>query len=104
MFDANMRYLPKGLKFFCKVHYCSNSELSARGVNKGDILECEMIDDCHDNPRVLFKIKNGELTIKYTGKADDDFFETLCVYEGKLDLSGFICDKSKAVARSIISG
>ena len=93
-----MRCLPKGLQFFCLVHYCSNSILETLGATSGDILRCKMLDDSEHKPRVSIKINGKVSIIKY----DEDFYEMFLVYEGCTDGEGFICDDSKRRAMEIM--
>ena len=93
MFDANMRHLPKGRKFFCKIHYIDDGDLYLKGVRGGDIIECEMRRFSPENPLVTFKISGCNLKIR-----EEDTGDSWIVYEGNVDGTGFICDKSRAIA------
>lgn len=99
MFDANMRHLRKGKTFFCKVHYIESGVLYDAGVRNNDIILCEMLDNCHNNPRVKFTINDVDIICN----AEDDWEDKWIVYEGNTDGSGFLpkCD-SKERALDII--
>jgi len=98
MFDANMRYLPKGLKFFAKAHGVSDS-INRMGVNIGDLILCRMLNKGNDNPIVDMLI-NGKL---FSVSSDKDFYDNLFVYEGCFDGSGFIDKHSKNKAMNILN-
>ena len=97
MFDANMRYLPKGLKFFAKVWGVSQS-LKDLGVKVDDILMCHMLNDGHDNPCVDITIKGRIISLD----SDTDFYDNWLVYEGCQDGTGFIDKESKQIAMKLI--
>lgn len=91
MFDKNMRDLPLGDVFFCKIHYCNNNALYDAGARADDIVKCEMLSANNENPTVRFYLEKG--VFQFT---DDSIFEgCLVVYEGNLDGTGFICDDQK---------
>ena len=99
MFDANMRHLPKGYKFFAKVHSCmKDCELFDRGVRRGDIILSEMLDHETDKPNVLFHLKTGD----FTCKPDFRKMKYWIVYEGCVDGSGFIDEESKRIAMKML--
>lgn len=99
MFDEKMRGLPKGTEFFCKVHYCGGSYLAKAGAKTDDVLRCKILSDDHKNPVVKFFIDDKEIM----GTSDGDFYEKLVTYEGRIDLTGFICDESKAKASKVLT-
>jgi|GEM_PF-3740018 len=43
MFDANMRYLPRGRRFFAEV-YTVSEKLKSEGINTGDLILCHMLN------------------------------------------------------------
>jgi len=89
MFDANMRYLPKNYKFFASVTgITKDSELFKIGIGNNSVVKCVMLDQENENPRVKF-ICNGNIVIL---KSDDEFFDTLAIYEGSITGKGFIDD------------
>jgi len=94
MFDANMRQLPKGKMFFAKVHYCTNTTLFDVGVRGGDIIKCEMLSNSNENPNVKFYFGNATFETTH----DAEFEGCLVVYEGNIDGTGFIDEKSRKIA------
>lgn len=64
MFDANMRHLPKGHKFFALVWGTKqNTILAKHGVNRDDMCLCTMLDDDVDNPQVTFHLPSGDVDV-----------------------------------------
>lgn len=101
MFDANMRYLPKGKRFFAKVHSCGEgSKWYEFGIRRDDILICHMLNSGNDRPLVDVIVNGKTVTIsdKFNSKA-------FCwmVYEGCLNGNGFINDESKRIAMGMLS-
>jgi hypothetical protein len=96
MFDANIRHLPKGKIFFAKVHYCLGTKLYDVGVRVGDIIKCEMLSNSTENPSVKFYLGNSTFETTH----DAEFEGCLVVYEGNIDGTGFIDEKSKKIAMS----
>ena len=82
MFDANMRHLPKGYKFFAK---CwgngGNEKLINEGIGKDSIFLCTMLSKGSENPAVM--IGNTQLTNK------EIFYDSTIFYCGSLDGTGF---------------
>lgn len=96
MFDANMRYLPKGKKFFAKITYLDMEEqaqLYKKGYKSGDILVCEMLTDCHKEPYVRVTEKEGSFILK-----DSDSEWDWIIYEGNQDGTGFLNGWEKMIA------
>lgn len=74
MFDANMRHLPKGMKFFADVWGVkADTILHKAGVRKGDVILCEMLDKDTENPRV-------KVTLPHTYRQVDSDSEGLFAY------------------------
>jgi hypothetical protein len=99
MFDANMRHLPKGKKFFAEMcgvrenHPIKQFNLTSR------LILCEMLSDCNDNPTVRF-FHGG----KFMDMTDDeDGRGSWFVYSGNIDGTGFICDDMKREAMSLLT-
>jgi len=88
MFDANMRHLPKGRKFFAKVY-------STGGAfpHRDKMFLCEMMTKEHENPTVDF----GGLLVSSEGSGD-----SWIVFEGNEDLTGFISKSSLQTAKSML--
>lgn len=105
MFDANMRHLRKGYRFFAEVHSCSEgSSLYEAGVRTGDILFAIMLSIGHNNPRVKFFLKDGKSIISRSWEegVDTKYLGSLLVYAGSEDMSGFIHDNVKQKAKEIL--
>jgi hypothetical protein len=100
MFDANMRYLPKGLYFFTKVwDVREGSILWKRGVRTGDLIRCKMRDRTHRNPRVKMFLPTGTITVRSN---DDGICAHWLVYEGRTDGRGFIDSRSHLKCKEIM--
>ena len=97
MFDANMRYLPKGRWFFAKVQGASDS-MASKGVKANDLILCHMLNSGNEKPCVDM-ILNGK---PFTISDDTDFYDNWFVFEGNFDLTGFIDKESKEIAGQII--
>jgi len=107
MFDANMRYLPKGLVFFGEVHAVGGeSPLVKFGVQTGDILLCTMLSIGNKNPRIKVHFPDGSSVIirNWDTHDEDELLDTMLVYSGYPkkhgDVDGFIekCWQKKAEA------
>ena len=85
MFDANMRYLPKGKVFFVEV-YAVSVALKDMGLKSGDVILCTMLADDHENPSIEAAVNGALITISN----DTDFMDNWFVYAGNKDGSGFI--------------
>lgn len=96
MFDANMRWLALGTKFWAKVQSCSPyGALYHAGIRSGDLVECTMLSNEHNNPRVMFHLKNGSNIVL---RSNDDKGSEWITYEGNPDGTGFICEISRKQA------
>ena len=101
MMDANLRYLPKGRKFFAEVCQCDeDSELYEFGARQGDIILCEMLDEGNEDPdvRVVIGPHEDRLTICDS----EDFDKVWLVYEGNQDGTGFLSDKRRDKAMALL--
>mgnify|MGYP003631518827 CR=1 FL=1 len=99
-FDANMRGLPKGTLFFAEVYMCrGNSELFEQGIRADDVLYCEMMSHCNDDPTVCIKLPTGE-NLMVSDSTDGD--NIWLVYAGDIDMTGFICDNVKTKAKKLM--
>jgi hypothetical protein len=88
MFDANASYIPKGRKFFVDV-YCVSEKLKAKGINRGDLIYCHMLNETNKDPLVDMLV-NGKM-ISVCGGSDDEYMDNWFVYAGKPDGTDFIC-------------
>lgn len=93
MFDANMRYLPRGRRFFAEV-YTVSEKLKSEGINTGDLILCHMLNSGHEEPCVDVLVNDKLLTISSHKNFTDNWF----VYAGNQDGPGFINDKLKQKA------
>jgi hypothetical protein len=93
MFDANMSHLPKGHRFFAEV-YTVSDKLKAKGINKGDLILCHMLNSGYENPCVDMLVNGKLLTVS----SHQDFCENWFVYTGNADGTGFIKDELKRKA------
>jgi hypothetical protein len=101
MFDANMRYLPEGFKFFARVNSCKVGCKAHRlGVRYKDIIPCTMLEETHKNPCVRFHLPHGSLDIR--GWGEEGGFDFGAEYEGNLTLGGFISEDSRSTASEIL--
>ena len=99
MFDANMRHLPKGKRFFAKI--CGLKEghpVRYIGINSNLVL-CEMLSDEHENPTVRFYGSKCNVDVSDSESGIGSWL----AYEGNEDLTGFICNESKAMAEGILN-
>ncbi len=109
MFDANMRHLCKGLKFFAEVHAVrGNSPLVNEGVKSGDILLCTMLSIGNYNPRIKVHFPNGRsiITRHWDHHDEDKLLDTMLVFSGILKDDGtfgsFIEDCWKTKAQNLM--
>lgn len=99
MFDANMRYLPKGYKFFASLDNPYNFA-RAYDVTPVKFVECEMLDDCKDKPNVLFKFKEKEVIINARNRFEGKFL--WAVYEGTVKGTDFINEEVRTERMKIL--
>ena len=100
MFDANLRALPKGHKFFAELWACKkNSSMYNKGLRKGDVILCEMLSedeydgaslDVRDNPTIKVFLSKEEWFEVKSWEEDEDLLSTWLVYSGDADLTGFL--------------
>lgn len=101
MFDANMRHLPKGMMFFAKIESIKlDCELFNLGARRNDIIKCEMLDECHDDPRVRFFISSKEHVFEHR----NHWRQFWAVYAGQIDGGDFINDEDRAKAMAVMEG
>ena len=87
MFDANLRWLPRGMEFFAKVHYVEDNDL---GLVNDQLIFCKMLEESEENPRVEMFLPTGNIITRC-----EDLHYTWIVYEGAADGTGFIDEASK---------
>ena len=100
MFDANASYMQKGREFFIDV-YTVSDRLKDKGINKGDLILCKMLNDSNVNPCVDMLV-NGKY-IAVCASDCDDFCSNWFVYAGRKDLTGFICDVTRNKAKQFLT-
>ena len=98
MFDANMRHLPKGRRFFAEVFSVSPT-LKGKGLNLNDLVLCHMLNSNDANPCVDMMIKGKVITVS----SDNDFYGNWFVYAGNIDGTGFIDEELKRIAMNIVN-
>lgn len=97
MFDANLRGLPVGMKFFAKVLGCQvGCYLYRHGVRDNDLIQCQMLQSDYEGADM------GDVQISFVDQ-NFTFWEpetegALLIYEGLVDGTGFIDDDSMAMA------
>lgn len=103
MFDANMRYIKKGKKFFAEILAIDETgKLYNLGLRQGDAVMCHMLNEGNINPMVDMLI-NGRRVVVASDQGDFDWIEWI-VYAGNADgKTDFICDKVKAKANHILN-
>ena len=99
MFDANARHIPRGRKFFVDIYY-SSDRLKARGINKGDLVYCHMLNESHENPCVDMMVEGNMISV--CANSEDDQMEDWLVYAGRPDGTDFICEKTRVRAMAIM--
>jgi hypothetical protein len=110
MFDANLRGLPKRMKFFAKVHHMNkHNPLYELGVRRGDILYCKLLvksGDFSHTVSIHIPTEGGKHIVTLTSDIHKDsyarFTSAFIVYEGNEDFTGFIDDESKAKAKQLM--
>lgn len=97
MFDANMRYVAKGKEFFAEVNAVRTfGKLYSAGYREGDVILCKMLSKGHENPAVM--VGNLQFT------NNEEYMETLLIYAGRTDGSGFIDDTVRNKALQVLDG
>ena len=96
MFDANMRYLPKGLEFFAEAWSIDKGgKLHELGYRSGDLILCKMMSKGHMNPAIM--VDSVQIT------NNEGFYDTTLIYTGRVDGTGFIEDELKFKALKILN-
>ena len=96
MFDANMRHLPNGHKFFAETYTVDkDSYLYCVGVRESDkLIYCVMLDNDeendHDNPLIRVYKKDDTHFITRSQEDGDELWSTWIVYAGDATLEGFL--------------
>ena len=102
MFDANMRHLKKGTKFFADVWNVSK-RMQDKGIKNKDVIFCTMLDDCDEKPTVSVMLDQKSFIVTY----EEDFYDKWLVYAGYIDDEGelhdFINKESKNKARKMLN-
>ncbi len=100
MFDANMRHLPKGKKFYAEMcgvreqHPVRSLELDSR------LILCEMLSDDNENPTVRFYGRSSSVDVTDNESGIGSWF----IYGGNVDGTGFISDESKLAYQLLLKG
>ncbi len=92
MFDANMRYIEEGKKFFAEVYNSSKGTLLYNsGIRNGEVVYCTMSigrTEETDNPTVTIHLVDRDVVITH----EQDFEDTWLVYAGCVDKEGKLHD------------
>lgn len=101
MFDANMRYLPKGTKFFAKVYSVDEeSHLYDKGLRNNDLVYCEMLSENGNIAEAVVMMDiYGEM---HEVREEDSFEDSWLVYAGKADGTDFINLRDKNTAMALM--
>ena len=108
MFDANMRFLPKGRDCFADVYSCPpSSELFKNGVRCGDVVLFHMEENGNENPLVTIRVPSNKNKIKLRAiNSEAGVEDSWLVYAGNLDLTGFMNNRvgreSKSKATKVL--
>ena len=100
MFDANAAYIQKGVEFFVDI-YSVSDRIKAKGINRGDLILCKMLNDDNKSPCVDMMINGKYVTVCANGS--EEYMSNWFVYAGTKELTGFICDVTKNKARQFLS-
>ena len=94
MFDANLRGLPHGLRFFAEI-VCDSTYLNKEGFKSGDVILCEMLSEDNEERCVrdsasikVYKPKSEYFTLEHNFEDEDD--DSWIVFSGREDLTGFL--------------
>jgi hypothetical protein len=99
MFDANMRYIKSGYRFFAKLSFLDKADKTGHGLNNNDVVLCYMITAGHENPTVIMMVEGKHIPVS----CHDSMFSWFS-YAGHTDGTGFINDKVKAKALKVMKG
>jgi len=78
--------------------YAVSDKLKEKGIVKGELIICHMLNSDHENPCVDMLVNDKLLTVS----SHQDFFENWFVYTGDVDGSGFIDDRLKRIAMAML--
>ncbi len=99
MFDANMRYIKSGSRFFAELISQDEKDSSGHGLKRNDVVSCYMTTDSHENPTVIMMTKGDHIAVSC---AESKF--SWFVYAGRPNGTGFIHEKVKVKAKAILGG
>ncbi len=110
MFDANLRDLPKGYKFFAELKGCKEGcKIYRNGFRKDDVLFCEMMDEptgteeLRDNPTIkIYKDDGKGFFFCKSWEDGEKLFSTLLVYSGSSDLTDFLPQEQHVLEKARI--
>lgn len=105
MFDANMRYLPKGHQFLADVWGVKEGTiLHQHGVRKHSYILCTMMDDSEDNPRVTVHLDSQDVVVD---SHSEGLFAYHILYMGTVNKDGsledFVYDNDLARAKRFMA-
>lgn len=99
MFDANMRYIGSGNRFFAELTSLDEEDKTGHGLRRHDVVLCYMVTQGHENPTVIMMVDGKHLPVSCNDSGHSWF-----VYAGRPNGSGFIHKKVKAKALKILGG
>ena len=99
MFDANMRYIRSGQRFFAELTSLDEEDKTGHGLNSHDVVLCYMVTQGHENPTVIMMIGGLYVPVSCSSSGFSWF-----VYAGRPNGGGFIEKKVKAKALKLLGG
>lgn len=101
MFDANLKYIPKGRRVFVEVlGLGESSKLAELGVKVNDLVLCTMLDDSHEACSIRIILPKGK-SLKI--RSDEDFYDLWLIYAGNGDAKeGFLNEKQRLRAQRVL--
>ena len=90
MFDANMRYLPKGHHFIADVWGLKEDTILAKaGIKKHSYILCTMMDESEENPRITVHLESGNIVVD---SHSEGIFAYHILYMGTVNKDGSLSD------------
>ena len=98
MFDANFRGVEVNTFFYSKIEMCEkDTVLYKAGFRKGDLVKTKIIGGTEDNPLARLYINDTHVDI-LEDDGSKNFYNTSIYYEGNINATGFINEKSRIKA------
>lgn len=99
MFDANMRYIRSGNRFFAELTSLDKEDKTKHGLKRHDVVLCYMVTESHENPTVIMMVNGDHVEVSSDASGYSWF-----VYAGRPNGNGFIERKVKLKALNILGG